>query len=181
MAQLNESPATNNGRQKPGVPKILKSNLRIDMTPMVDLGFLLISFFVIVSQLQEPTSMPIAMPKDSDSEPMPVGGSYALTVLLHGDKTYYYEGSYEKAMADNSIKETTLAAVREVIVAKQQRLDNKNLYKDGRDGLMLMIKPTADAGYKSVVDALDECTITGVKRYALLKLSSDEKKWLADK
>jgi biopolymer transport protein ExbD len=125
--------------------------------------------------------MPIAMPKDSASEPTPVGDSYALTVLLNGEKTYYYEGSYEKTLANNNIQETTLAEFRQFIMAKQQRLDDKTKYKDGRDGLMLMIKPTANADYKSVVDALDECTITGVKRYALLKLDDDEKKWLADK
>ena len=51
-------------RQRAGVRRPVKHQLRIDMTPMVDLGFLLISFFVITTELSKPTAMPLVMPKD---------------------------------------------------------------------------------------------------------------------
>lgn len=179
MAQTDITQPT--GRQKPGVRKMTKSALRIDMTPMVDLGFLLISFFVIVSELQQPTSMPVIMPKDSDGPPNEVGDSYALTVLLNGNKNYYYMGSFENAVTKRQIINTNLATLRQVILQKQSQLDDTLKFKEGRKGLMLLVKPTEEASYKSVVDVLDECTITGVKKYALVNPENDEIKWLADK
>lgn len=66
----------------------VKHNLKIDMTPMVDLGFLLISFFVITTELSKPTTMDLFMPKDG--KPMDLGASDALTILLDNDNTFWY-------------------------------------------------------------------------------------------
>ena len=82
-------------RRKAGVQGMIKHNLKIDMTPMVDLGFLLITFFVITTELAKPTAMDLFMPKDG--KPMPLGKSNALTVLLDQDKLYYYHGEWNDA------------------------------------------------------------------------------------
>jgi biopolymer transport protein ExbD len=169
------------GRQRAGVQKMVKSTLQIDMTPMVDLGFLLISFFVITTELSKPTAMDIAVPKDSNSTPSEIGDSYALTVIPNGDKVFYYEGAFDKASKEKKITGTTIEELRKIIIQKQLRLDDKTKYKEGREGLMLLVKPTEKANYKSIVDILDECTITQVKKYALLKISEEETDWLAEK
>jgi len=155
--------------------------MRIDMTPMVDLGFLLITFFVITIELSKPTVMDIAMPKDSNISPTELGDSYALTVIPNGKKIFYYEGAFNKAEKENKINETTAGEFRKIILQKQLRLDDKTKYKEGREGLMLLLKPSANASYKSVVDILDECTITRTKKFALLKISDEEKEWLIRK
>jgi biopolymer transport protein ExbD len=161
-----------------GFGRRIKQSLKIDMTPMVDLGFLLITFFVITTELSKPTVMDIAMPKDSDNNPNEIGDSYALTVIPDGEKIIYYEGAFEKAIKENKVAETTIGELRKIILQKQLRLDDKTKYKDGREGLMLLVKPTEKANYKAVVDVLDECTISKVKIFALLKISNKEKEWI---
>jgi hypothetical protein len=47
--------------------------------------------------------------------------------------------------------------------------------KEGRNGLIFLIKPTKQSTYKNVVDALDEVSINDVKKYMLLEPSAEEK------
>ena len=162
---------------------MVRHNLRVDMTPMVDLGFLLITFFVITTELNRPTVMDLFMPKDSDN-PMWLGESNALTVMIDNDKMYYYNGNWKDAIKSGHIIETNLSGtndLRKVIGDKQQALDIKVPIKEGRDGLMLLIKPGNSSSYKNVIDVLDEATISRVKKYAIIKLSEEERKWLEQK
>ncbi|HRG82225.1 MAG TPA: biopolymer transporter ExbD [Chitinophagaceae bacterium] len=177
MAQLDTAVACTT-RKRPGVSRMKKTVPRIDMTPMVDLGFLLISFFVITAELSRPGAMPLIMPKDSKNNPTELGDSYALTILLTGGKQYYYEGDWKKAVQENRIQETSLSGLREVISRKQKRLDDTIRYKEGRKGLMLLIKAAENASYTSVVDALDEVVINAVEKHAIIAISEEEKKWL---
>lgn len=155
----------------------------IDMTPMVDLGFLLISFFVITTELSRPTAMNLIVPNDK-KRVTDLGESAALTVLIDGNKEiYYYEGKWQDAKLNNQIMPTDLSGkgLREVIIAKQKRLDSSFKNKGGPDELMLLIKPAKGASYKSVVDALDEAIISAVKKYTLIKIEKEEQEWLEQK
>jgi biopolymer transport protein ExbD len=185
MAQLNSTSNESPGgsRKRRGVMRLVRHNLRVDMTPMVDLGFLLITFFVITTELTKPTVMNLYMPKE-DGPPMDLGESNALTVLLDGNKIYCYNGNWYDAVTTNTIRETNLSGnngLRKIIGDKQRKLDV--FFKDngGRNGLMLLIKPASNASYKNVVDILDEAAISMMKRYAIIKLSDDEKAWLKEK
>ena len=82
MAQLN---VAINKNRKAGMRRMTKHNLKIDMTPMVDLGFLLIAFFVITTELSKPTVADLYIPKGD--KPMPLANSKALTVLLGKNNT----------------------------------------------------------------------------------------------
>jgi biopolymer transport protein ExbD len=174
-----ESPSATNFHRV-GVRRMIKHTLKIDMTPMVDLGFLLISFFVITTELSKPTVMHLAMPVDGAPSPLEV--SNALTIIPDGGNTiWYYFGKWEDAEKAGAIYKTEYAgnnSIRKVIGDKQQQLDNNVKSKEKRDGLMLLIKPTAQASYKNLVDVLDEATINIVKKYAVLKLSKEEMEWL---
>jgi hypothetical protein len=167
-------------RHKAGVRRMIKHNLKIDMTPMVDLGFLLISFFVITTELSKPTAMNLYMP--ADGPPTDLGISNALTIIPDNENTvWYYFGKWEDAVQTGAIYKTTYAGnngLRKVINEKQWQLDNDIKSKEKRDGLMLLIKPTQEASYKNLVDVLDEATINVVKKYAVLKLTPEEVNWL---
>ncbi len=148
---------------------------------MVDLGFLLISFFAITTELVRPKATDLLMLKDSFIN-MPAGESEALTILPVKDNTlFYYEGSWKEAIAKNRILSTNYSyrkGIGEVIRKKQLHLDNNPNAKQGRSGLMLIIRPGQDASYAAIVNLLDEVLINDVKKYVIAKQSPEEAAWL---
>lgn len=167
-------------RARAGVKRMKKQLLKIDMTPMVDLGFLLISFFVITTELSEPRAMNLNMP--SDGPPSELGKSDAMTVLLDGNnKIYYYYGDWKTAIAGNAVYTTSYSGqtgLRQLIIEKQKQLDTRPPNKEGRNGLMLLVKASANSSYGNVVDVLDEMVINGVKKYAIVQITDEENDWL---
>jgi biopolymer transport protein ExbD len=156
-----------------------KHSLKTDMTPMVDLGFLLIAFFIMTTELNKPVVTRLNMPHDGP--PMSLGMSNALTVLLDDNNTvYYYHGDWEEAVKNKAVIKTTLSVkdgVGKIIREKQQALDQLKAVKpdaEGRDGLMLLIKAMTKANYSTVIDVLDEVTINRVRKYALVKAEKEE-------
>jgi len=122
MAAINT--AVNEGR-KAGVRRQKKINPRIDMTPMVDLGFLLICFFVITTELSKPVLVKLNMPTE-EGPPMEVGGSDALTVILTGNnKAWYYHGSWREALEKKAVLQTDFSSdgLRKVIIEKKKWLN----------------------------------------------------------
>src|SRR5688572_5538478 len=82
-------------KKGPGVKKAKKLSTHLDMTPMVDLGFLLITFFIFTTTMSSPTTMQLYMPKDTDKDEdqNKAKESGALTLMLSKDNhIYYYEG-----------------------------------------------------------------------------------------
>lgn len=153
--------------------------VRVDMTPMVDLGFILISFFVMTVSLGEPVAVNLYMPKES-KDSMQLGKSDALTVLLdENDRMWYYHGEWREAVAKNEVYETSYVytGLGNLIREKQKWLGAHN-HKEGRNGLMLLVKPGRSASYKNIVDALDEIVINDVKKYALLAANEEEINWM---
>ncbi len=168
-------------KKGPGVKKAKKLSTRIDMTPMVDLGFLLITFFIFTATMSTPTTMRLIMPKDEkDPENQTeVKESAALTILLGGNNgIYYYEG---QMLADGSnFKSSTYKEIREVIQTKRNNvmLMGKSLgyHPDSTDrDLVVVIKPNENATYKNTVDVLDEMTINNVRRFAIVDITQPEK------
>jgi biopolymer transport protein ExbD len=81
------------GHKKGGKPKGKKMSTRVDFTPMVDLGFLLITFFMLTTSMNKPKTMEINMPvKDvTEEEKQKVKASQAITLLLaENDEIVYY-------------------------------------------------------------------------------------------
>jgi hypothetical protein len=159
------------------------------MTPMVDLGFLLITFFVFTATMSTPTTLDLNMPKDikDQKDQTEVKESGALTVMLgKGNAIYYYEG---KLLEDGSnFKTSNFKDIRKVILDKKKAVIDK--YKSAPDpaceseakakgkpvsncadkDFVVIIKPTPDATYKNTVDILDEMTINQVRTYAMVKI-----------
>lgn len=151
-------------------------SLRIDMTPMVDLGFLLVAFFVMTTQMSEPHVMKLNMPKEGPAMKLPRSGAF--TVLIEGPQRYFvYEGSADEALARESFRpafESGEQGVRAMIREFQERLDQSDL-PGGRETMMMIIKPGEAASYQQLVDLLDETAINVVKRYVIVPLEASDK------
>lgn len=181
--------AESGGKKKGGKVRSKKMSTRVDLTPMVDLGFLLITFFMLTTTLAKPQIMPVVMPeKDVKEEDLQATKeSQVLTLLLGGnDKVYYYEG-----ITDAKLDSTDYSAegLRKVILDKKGRVkdqwgetekdDPKNPgQKKTYSKLNVIIKPTKDARYKNIVDAFDEMKITNIALYVLLDISQQEEDFI---
>src|SRR5688500_18283106 len=120
MASMDTGDGGGGGHKKgPGVKKAKKLSTRVDMTPMVDLGFLLITFFIFTATMNEPTTMDLNMPKDTEKEEeiTKAKQSGALTVMLgKNDQVYYYEG--ELSPDGGNFKQTTFKGIRDEVIRK---------------------------------------------------------------
>jgi len=166
MAEMDTSGG--GGHKKgPGVKKAKKLSTRVDLTPMVDLGFLLITFFIFTTTMSQPTAMKLFLPKDTEKpeEQNKLKESGALTVLLGGNNTVFlYEGIL--APDGSNFKSSNYKEIRNEILTKKRSTDPKDF--------MVVIKPSAESTYKNTVDMLDEMTINDVKRYAMVDISEAE-------
>jgi biopolymer transport protein ExbD len=165
MAELDTS--SGGGHKKgPGVKKSKKLSTRVDLTPMVDLGFLLITFFIFTTTMSQPTAMPLYLPKDvqKPEDQNKVKESAVLTIMLgKDDQVYYYEGIDPTKMMSSNFK-----AIRDVVLDKKRRTDPKDF--------VVVLKPTQDASYKNTVDILDEMKIDDIHRFAMVDITPDEYK-----
>ena len=150
-------------------------SVKIDMTPMVDLGFLLITFFIFTSSLTEPTVTKLTMPAKEGTQD--VQSKTLLTLLVDKQKVIVYPGGWDEAKATNQVRQSTYdlhSGVGSLIRAKQQLLESTGR----RDELMVAIKPTTSASYQDVINALDEMHINDVKRYGIMKITEEETAYL---
>jgi biopolymer transport protein ExbD len=167
MASLDTGGDGGSHKKGPGVKKAKKLSTTVDMTPMVDLGFLLITFFIFTSTMSSPAAMKLAMPKDTEKpdDRNKAKESGALTIMLgKGDQVYYYEGQLS-ATGDN-FKSTNFKGIREVIINKKRSTPPEDL--------VVVLKPNEEATYKNTVDILDEMTINEIKRFALVDITPNE-------
>jgi biopolymer transport protein ExbD len=150
MAEISTPTMTRKSR---GVPKSKKLSTRVDLTPMVDLGFLLITFFIYSTELSKPSVMPLHLP--ADSAPTPTRASGAITLLLgQNNNIYYYEGA--DPIAGKSVDQRS---IRTILLDKKRRT-NPTWFN-------VIIKPTKNATYGNAVNILDEMKIDNIHHFVL--------------
>ena len=169
MADIDTS--SGGGHKKgPGVKKSKKLSTRVDLTPMVDLGFLLITFFVFTTTMSQATAMNMNEPKDDTTVQLKVKNSGAMTILLgKGDQVYYYFGQLEPDKLSEQFKSTTFKDIRKLIVDKKKSTPIKDL--------MYIIKSDNESTFKNAIDILDEMSISAVPpgHYAEVDMAPAEK------
>lgn len=142
-----------------------KHSLRVDLTPMVDLGFLLITFFIITTSMQQPNVMKLNVPADGINTNY--GESKTLNmILLKDNKVKFYNGT--DSTKTSTFQFNDINKIRGYINYKQNTL---NKIYGNKNELLLLIKPTKNAKYKNVVDALDEVKINTINKYMIVKPS----------
>ena len=152
-----------------------RHSTRVDMTPMVDLGFLLITFFIFTSVMAKPMSMKLITPVGKAAN-TPSAESKTLTLLLkEGGNVVCYEGFAKDNAAPKKIDlDKELGALRNIIQRKAAIL-----YSHTKpDTLTVIIKPTMESDYNTLVRVMDEMVINQVHKYAVAPLDDDDKKLL---
>lgn len=148
-----------------------KKSTRVDLTPMVDLGFILITFFVFTATLTDAKAMNLLLPDDSDTAVNDaVCESCALTLILEdNNRLYYYEGQEKNAQYKTS--NYSSKGIRQLIMEKRKQV----FQKMGKDRMVLLVKPAAKSSFKNLIDVVDECNISLVKRYYIDEITDKEK------
>ena len=164
-----EIPQQSAGSAKPGKRRAKKMSTRIDMTPMVDLAFLLLTFFMLTTTIAKPTAMDLQMPVKGIDQ-TPVAMSRAMTIILgRNHRVHYFFGlnaPQDKTAPVPVLKTTSFAAdgLRPALLARMRH----------EPGLVVLIKPSADSKYQDMIDVLDEMNITNQQKYALVKITPDD-------
>lgn len=134
---------------------------RVDLTPMVDLGFLLLSFFIFTTTLATPVSKQLVLPAKEDPNTAPPLAPESRTITLQpmgNDTVQYYEGIF--TAGKTVLHSVTISAIRAVLMRKQQQ------HKE-RGGIIAIIQPDSSCSYGLLVNLLDELTIIGCGKYVL--------------
>ena len=204
MAEISSD--SGGGHKKGGKPKGKKMSTRVDFTPMVDLGFLLITFFMLTTSMNKPQTMEINMPdkkKDlTEEEKTVIKESQAMTILLaSNNRIFYYFGITDPKpevtnFSKNGIRKILLEENRkrnpqgvDSIPIYKAMLEKKQIKEDEykqklrhikayKDGLIVVIKADEKANYKNLVDILDEMLICNIGRYAIVDITPVEKEMI---
>lgn len=155
---------------KGGKVRSKKQNTRVDMTPMVDLGFLLITFFMFTTTFSKPNVMDLGLPaKPKIDQPPPIQTEVKLensiTLLIGKDNRIFWHQQEQSSLTDANLNETTFdrEGIRKIVQQAKARAIDKDIFT-------VIIKPTDDAVYKNFVDILDEMAITKSERYGVTDL-----------
>ncbi|MGO4819616.1 ExbD/TolR family protein [Flavobacterium sp. W22_SRS_FP1] len=182
MAELNTG---DDGGGKGGKVRSKKSNAKVDLTAMVDLAFLLITFFMLTTTLSKPQSMSLGLP-DKDDDPsknkdIKVDENRTMTVLLGEDnKLVYYMGLLAAPIGGPKDMAFGKDGIRKEILSRKVSVVEYTGNKS--KGMIVIIKPSKKSKYKNLVDILDEMAITGVETYAIVpEFTPEEQKLLEGK
>lgn len=199
MAEIQEG----GGGGHKGKKRAKKQSTRIDMTPMVDLAFLLLTFFVLTATFSKPKSMELTFPAPPDiTVPNPPVKNGITFLLTKDDRIFYYEGEFRAADDENG-KKTALSELnfskeslhkylldknkemQDKIKALDARHKNKELpdttfkrlvreVKADKASYTYLIKTDDKATYKNVIDVIDELNVNVVGKYVMVDIMKPE-------
>ncbi|MFD0766586.1 ExbD/TolR family protein [Mucilaginibacter lutimaris] len=167
MAELDTS---SGGGKKGGKVRSKKASTRVDLTAMVDLAFLLITFFIMTTTLSKPKAMDVTMPDkdEKQNDQLPVAASRSMTLLLGANnKVEWFVG--EPGTSAPETVDYGKDGLRKVLIEK-----GKEIQASTGKYMVVLIKPSDKANYKNVVDALDEMKITSVESFAIVDITPAE-------
>jgi biopolymer transport protein ExbD len=151
-----------------------KQNSKVDLTAMVDLAFLLITFFMLTTSLSKPQSMDLGMPDLNDKEPpILIADARTMTVLIGADnKLKVYMGQFASPIEAPKDVIYGKGGIRKDILEKVQSVPVT--MGDPKKGLIVLIKANKKSKYKNLVDILDEMAICKVPTYAIVDMTKEE-------
>ncbi|MDT3402867.1 ExbD/TolR family protein [Mucilaginibacter terrae] len=169
MAELDTS---GGGKKKGGKVRSKKQSTRVDLTAMVDLAFLLVTFFMLTTTLSKAKAMDLAMPDKEDDQKVeePIAASRTLTVLLGNDnKLEWFIGVPTEPLSAPAVDGYGKDGFRKVLIEQSKKIKQST----GKD-MFVIIKPSDKSVYKNMIDVIDELNITNNKSYAIVDITPVE-------
>ena len=187
MAELNTG---DGGGGKDKKVRSKKQNSKVDLTAMVDLAFLLITFFMLTTTLSKPKAMELGLPdkNEKSDDDIKVDENRTMTILMGKDnKLVRYVGLLQTPVAGGAPKEFAYGKEgirKELLARKKAVLEYSAAQGKPKNGMIVIIKPGKKSNYRNLVDVLDEMGIVEVPTYAIvndfspeeLKLLEEDKK-----
>ncbi|HEX4887783.1 MAG TPA: biopolymer transporter ExbD [Luteibaculaceae bacterium] len=201
MAQMNTDEAGGGGgKGKHQKKRAKKSSTNVDMTPMVDLAFLLLTFFMLATTFSKPKTLEITFPKDAENkeQKVKIPDELATTFLIgeETDEVYYYNGKFQPDTTKFQKLSLAKDGIRKFLLNKNRDIDNeiKELEKKFKAGQLadstftrlrsaakgkitapfVIVKTCKLSKYKTVIDVIDELNICNVGKYAVVDMSDAE-------
>jgi len=194
MAQIQDNGGGGHG--KGDKKRAKKQSTHVDMTPMVDLAFLLLTFFVLTSTFSKPKVLRMIFPEKLDEnvkDQKPPEVKDGITLLLTAnDKIYYYRGSL-KPNTELIPIDYTRTGLRKVLVdynadmlvklqdiqkrmnklddkdtAAKRKLDEEVLNAQKASKQIVLVKNDEGATYRNMIDVMDEFMITQIAKYYVI-------------
>ncbi|NEW84042.1 MAG: biopolymer transporter ExbD [Mariniphaga sp.] len=191
------------GHKGKGKRKAKKHGTHIDMTPMVDLACLLLTFFMLTTAFNKPKVMEVIMPEKpkANEKPPELDKDRALNILLvENDKVLWYIGIAELGKTQITEADFSKDGIRKVLLQRNKQLFSnitkmnrelvegklklpkdsvegriKRFYKADKFGPIVLIKAAEGVKYRNIVDIIDEMAITNIARYSLVDINPVEK------
>jgi biopolymer transport protein ExbD len=168
MAQIEEKQSSDGKKVR-----VKKMSTRVDMAPMCDLGFLLITFFMFTTTFSKPNvmglNMPPKTPPDVKTEITEIDLSNSISIVIGGDNRIFWHQKEKSELTPEDLHETDYSkdGIRNDILAARQRAKRPEIFT-------VIIKPTDDSTYENLVNVLDEMEITQSGKYGIVDISDHE-------
>lgn len=180
MAELDTS---DKGGKSDKKVRVKKQKSKVDLTAMVDLAFLLITFFMLTTSLSKPQSMDLGLPdKANNSEKdihFKVDENRTMTVLLGAkNELKWYMGLLNTPIVPPQNTVYGKNGIRKELLSRKKSVIEYTKNKD--KGLIVIIKPSNHSNYRNLIDILDEMAIVGVPTYAIVDITPEEMKLLKE-
>jgi biopolymer transport protein ExbD len=149
-----ESKSHGKGKKKKG----RRLGIRIDMTPLVDVAFLLLTFFMYTTSMSRPQTMEINLPPDKNVH-VEVAETKLMTLRVNDKGVIYW------SMAMEAPKIVDFKDFRAFLADKSANIP----------GLIVILKIDRQGKYKMMVDLIDEFNLAGVQRFSLAPMTDQDK------
>ena len=145
------------GKQKHSKKKKRRIGVRIDMTPMVDIAFLLLTFFMLTTTMNKPQAMEINLPPGDAKVDVP--SSNLLTLRVSENGTIYWNIGTDKP------EKVTAVELRKVLKEKNS----------ANPKLITLIKVDRKGKYIMMVNIMDELNVSDITRFSLAPFDDKDK------
>jgi len=153
------------GKQKGGRRKPKRIGVKIDMTPMVDVAFLLLIFFMCTTVFRKPQALEINLPPDPNAK-VEIAESNVMTLRVvagadstKGDVRAFYR------IAKNPFQEVPIDKLQPIFEAEGKK----------NPKLVVLVKIDRKAKYRYMVDIIDQLQFAELNRFSLAPLLPEEK------